>query len=505
MADNRSTRQQIYDRIRESSKQEYILSEMQRLGFWSKNEDSPSLPELLIKKEVALQKELNQLWTEKNRYQNKEAVLKEMRLKRMAAAKQKREETKRRREQQRFEKAEAWRTQKQRQIIYLGEEVSAGLQNNACDEAKLRLAGLPVFASETSLATAAGIDLKELRFLAFSRKVSPVNHYRKFFLPKKTGGKRLIAAPMPRLKKLQHWVLSEILMKIPVHQAANGFVRNRSVASNAIPHLGQEVVVNIDLRDFFPSIHFARVKGVFVKLGYSEKIATILALVCTEAQTEEVVLDGKRYFVQQGKRILPQGSPCSPAITNILCYQLDKRLQGVASKHNYAYTRYADDISFSGNKDALAAEALLWRIKKIVAEEGFTIHPGKIAVMRKGSRQEVTGVVVNEKAGINREKLHRLRAILHQAETKGWANVRWGNGSNIVSAVTGYINYIKMVDPVKGAKFQQQLDKLSKLPGFAEARQQNDQVRPQHPGEQNNAGKDAGGANPDDNNWWKVV
>src|SRR5882762_2532597 len=121
MADNRTTRQELYDRIRETSKDDVVLEEMKRMGFWAKNDNGPTVPELLIKKEVELNKELNKLYEEKRKYQNKEAVLKEMRLKRMAEAKLKREENKKKKEQQRFEKAEAWKKQKETEIIYLGE------------------------------------------------------------------------------------------------------------------------------------------------------------------------------------------------------------------------------------------------------------------------------------------------------------------------------------------------------------------------------------------------
>jgi RNA-directed DNA polymerase len=502
MADNRNIRQELYDRIRESSRDEVVLEEMKRMGFWAKHEHGPTVPELLIKKEVELNKELNKLYEEKRKYQNKEAVLKEMRLKRMAESRQKREENKKKKEQARFEKAEAWKKKKDTQIIYLGEGVSVGLNNIDNNVPALQKHNLPVFNNENELANAIGIPLKELRFLSFNRKVSTVSHYRKFYIPKKSGGKRLISAPMPRLKQVQYWILENIFNKIAVHPAVHGFALERSIISNAQPHIGKAVVVNIDVKDFFPSIHYKRVKGLLQQLGFAEKIAVILALLCTEAVTEEVTIDGKNYFVQKGNRVLPQGAPTSPAITNILCYQLDKRLQGLANKTQCSFTRYADDITFSFNNEQTNAQQLVWRIKKVLQDEGFTVHPDKIRIMRKGACQEVTGVVVNDKLGISRKKLRQFRAVLHQLKTKDAAELKWGHG-NLTSAVTGYANFVKMVKPVQGASLQNTIAALLQTNRLQYAvaittPQKNDPTPPA----QNNNGSSK---KDDDKPWWNVV
>ncbi|MEP7239075.1 MAG: retron St85 family RNA-directed DNA polymerase, partial [Ferruginibacter sp.] len=298
-------------------------------------------------------------------------------------------------------------------------------------------------------------DLKELRFLSFNRKVSEVNHYRKFYVPKKSGGRRLISAPMPRLKKVQYWILENLLNKVSLHNAANGFVTNRSIVTNAQPHVGKNLVLNMDVKDFFPSVHFKRVKGLLQQLGYSEKIATILSLICTEAVTDEVEIDGKDYFVQKGNRVLPQGAPTSPAITNILCFSLDNRLQGLANKLNCNYTRYADDVTFSGGEE-INAQQLVWRIKRIMQDEGFTVHPDKIRIMRKGTQQEVTGVVVNQQLSVNRKDLRQFRALLHNLK-KGNSNTTQNHPANLSSYIIGYANFVKMVNPVKGNQLKQSI------------------------------------------------
>ena len=471
--DSQTRRQQIYDRIRETSKDEFILEEMKRLGFWGRGSNTPSFPEEMIKKEGELQRELNALLQEKQRYNNKDEALKEMRRQRMAAAKEKRKITKEKRDEERIQKAAAWAEKKEKDIVFLGAEVSGGLNNDEGNHVLLQQHGLPVFDNVVDLAKAAGLPIGQLRFLSFHRKIATTSHYVRFSVPKKSGGKRIISAPMPKLKALQYWVLENILNKVPVHDAANGFVAQRNILSNAANHLAKDVVVNIDLKDFFPTITFERVKGLFVKLGYPEKIATILALICTEPDREEAVLDGKKYFIATNKRALPQGAPTSPAITNIICYKMDRRFKGMADKLQFSYTRYADDLSFSAmaNEQVKKVQQLLWRIKKIIAEEGFIIHPKKVKVMRKGARQEVTGIVVNKKAGINRKTLHRFRALIQQISKQGLEHKKW-KGGNIVSEMIGYANFVAQVKPAQGAKFKTQLKDIFSRPALQQQIQQ---------------------------------
>jgi RNA-directed DNA polymerase len=504
--DSRLNRQQIYDRIKASSKDEFILEEMKRLGFWNKNGDAPLLPEELIKKEGELQRELNDLNKEKHRYNNREEVLKDMRRKRMEAAKEKRKVTKERKEKERADKAAKWTIQKEQDIVFLGRGVSGGLNNEENNIALLQSKGLPVFDSVAELAKAAGIRISDLKFLSFHRKVATTSHYKRFSIPKKSGGRRIISAPMPRLKSFQYWILENILNKIPLHTAANGFIAERSILTNAAHHIGKDVVINIDLKDFFPTITYARVKGLFVKSGYSEKIAIILALVCTEPEREEATLDGKRYYIATGKRILPQGAPTSPAITNIICYKLDGRFKGMADKMQFSYSRYADDLSFSanGNEQVKKVQQLLWRSKKIITEEGFAIHPDKVKVMRKGARQEVTGIVVNKKPGINRKMLHRFRAVIQQVSKHGLDNRKW-KGGNIAAEMMGYANFIAQVKPAQGNKMKAQLQEIFSRPAIQQQIQQSGWQAAVT--SRKTIPPPASGKNEtkDDKNWWDVI
>ncbi|MCC6460737.1 MAG: RNA-directed DNA polymerase [Saprospiraceae bacterium] len=459
-----TTRQELYDLLRRDglNRDSFVLQDMKRLGFWPDTKDQPSVPEQFLNRESQLYRELNALVTEKRRVEDREQLLKELRKQRMAESRRKREETKKRRIEAARLRAENWEKRKETEINYLGEGVSGGLNDTATDTERLALAQLPVLSDPAAIAAAMNIRVSELRFLAFSRAVSKTSHYRRFLIPKKTGGFRQISAPMYRLKDAQYWILQQILDKVPLHEAAHGFVPARSIVSNARPHVGAGVVINADLQNFFPSITYPRVKGVFRKLGYSDAAASTLGLLCTEPAIDEVVLDGENWFVAAGERFLPQGAPTSPAITNILCRQMDRRLQGLAQKLGFTYTRYADDLTFSASGEGEKKVNLLLKfVRQIIENEGFVLHPDKTRVMRTGRRKEVTGIVVNEKPGVDRKTLRRFRALLHQLETEGPAGKTWGHTPNLLAAIEGYANYVFMVDPEKGAALKAQVRQVA--------------------------------------------
>ncbi len=445
------TRQQLYDRIRKTSRDEFVLDEMIRLGFWPSDQAAPSLPEQIIRREGELGRELTELLKKQRRYENREFMLREMRKKRMEDSRQKQAENKKRREEERFQRAGQWQNRKEKEILWLGAGVSGGLNQQESDTRRLQQYGLPFYANAEELASAMGISIGQLRFLAFDRKTAKISHYKRFYIPKKTGGRRLISAPMPRLKNAQSFILQNILSKIPLYPCVHGFVQGKSIVSNAEPHLGRDMVINLDLKDFFPTVTYARVKGLFRSLGYSEAIATVLGLICTEADTDEVILDGISYHVAASRRHLPQGSPASPAISNLVCRKMDRRLRGAADALGFTYTRYADDLSFSASSgDTDKIKKLLWQVRQIVSDEGFALHQQKQRIMRKGNRQEVTGIVVNEKPGINRKSMRSFRALLFQMEKDGPEGKHWNQSRNLMPAVQGYAAYVSMVNPEKG-------------------------------------------------------
>ena len=468
--DNSATRkQEIYDKIKESSKGEFILSEMKRLGFWDAGNIDFEKVETFLKKERELYKELGALVKKERSIEDTEAFIASKHKERKRISKEKQKETKLKREKLREEKAAKWQQTKSEDIIYLGEGYSHQLNEKESNIERLKEQSLPVYASVKELASAMKITVNELRFLAFSRKNSKVSHYKRFKVAKKSGGYRLISAPMPRLKKAQHFILENILNKVVVHDKAHGCVIGKSIVSNAKPHVNKGVVINQDLQNFFPSITYKRIKGVFKSLGYSEQLAVIFSLICSESKITDISLLGENYFAQRGERFLPQGSPCSPAITNILCKRMDYRLEGLATKYGFTYSRYVDDITFSGNQEQFKAiTAILKYSGKIIRQENFTLHPDKLRIMKRNQRQEVTGIVVNEKVNIEKKSLKRFRALLHQIEKEGLEGKTWNGGANVLAEIDGYANYIYQVDKIKGAKYKEKVSVILKRHSYKE-------------------------------------
>ncbi|HHD7445149.1 TPA: reverse transcriptase family protein [Citrobacter braakii] len=459
------TRQQIYERIRETSKEEYILAEMIRLGFWDATQEKPDLTAEFIAQRAALERQLTESGRRQQLYSDPQKALRELHKERKKAALEKREQTRIARNQARYERSRQWHQKQQSEITYLGDGFSFGLDDIEHNEARLQQQNLPLLADSQALAMAMGITLNELRFLCFQKDVSRINHYRRFTLVKKSGGERLISAPMPRMKRAQYWILENILNRVTLHDAAHGFVPGRSILSNALPHVNQAIVVNLDMQNFFPTVSYRRVKGVFRQLGYAEQTATELALLTTEPEADQVVLDGENWYVQQGQRFLPQGAPSSPALSNIICRRLDSRLHAMANKLGFTYTRYADDMTFSCKDKKANVQQLLWRCKQIVQDEGFRVHPEKTRVMRKPQKQEVTGIVVNEKPSLDRKTLKRFRALLFQIARDGMEGKRWGAGE-LMASLEGYANFVALVAPEKGIPLQKQVIDLKRQYGY---------------------------------------
>jgi retron-type reverse transcriptase len=468
MATRPRTRQELYDRIATSSRDEVILEDMVRLGFWP-GHSVPGDPADELRREADLRRELAEVRAELAKTTNLARVRRELLQERLAASRRARQETKQRRLAEARARAEAWAAKKRADIVYLGEGVSGGLTGGApADLAKLAALGLPAFERAPALADALGLTVGQLRALAFHRRVSTSRSYVRFTIPKKTGGTRLISAPMPRLKAAQRWVLERLLAPLAPHEAAHGFRAGRSIVTNAAPHVGADVVVNVDLKDFFPTVTYRRVKGLFRSHGHAETIATLLALLCTEPDVEEVELDGRRYFVALGDRRLPQGAPTSPAITNLLCRRLDRRLEAAAAKFGFVYTRYADDLTLSAKAPAPGATAKMLNVlRAVVAAEGFAPHPDKTRVLRRGRRQEVTGLTVNRAVAVERAELRRFRALLHRLDADGPGGLRWGESHDVFAAALGYANYVAMVQPEKGAALRARVRELMAKHGHA--------------------------------------
>lgn len=354
--------------------------------------------------------------------------------------------------------AEAVARRRATDIVFVGRGVSSRLHLRSSDAAKLGQLGLPVLNTPADVAAALGLTIPRLRWLAFHTEVATCTHYVRFTVPKKSGGVRALSAPHKTLAKVQRWIFENILKRLPVDPAAHGFVVGRSILTNARPHVGRAVLINLDLADFFPSVHFVRVRSVFARLGYSGAVATLLALLCTECPRREVRYDGKTYFVATGARGLPQGACTSPALANLVAGRLDRRLTGLARKFNLAYTRYADDLTFSSAEPLTERIGyLMARVRHIARDEGFTVNENKSRVLKRNTAQIVTGLVVNDKPTLRRKDIRRLRAILHRAAKEGLDRQNRAGHPHFVAQLRGKIALLHMIRPELAAKFDAQL------------------------------------------------
>ncbi len=347
-------------------------------------------------------------------------------------------------------------------IIFLGRGVSGLMIDRLSDTAKLEALSLPVMHSPADVAKALNVSIPQLKWLAFHSEVVKRTHYVRFAVKKRSGGERVLSSPHKKLKAIQRWLLAEVLSKVPLEDPAHGFVPTRSIVTNATPHVGQQFVVNLDLKDFFPSIGFKRVRHAFRRVGYGGAVSTVFALLCTECPRQPVTFNGERYEVATGPLGLPQGAPTSPALSNLVCRKMDKRLAGFAKKMGLNYTRYADDLTFSGPAElAPRIGYILAKVRHVAAEEGFTVNEKKTRVMRQSRAMEVTGVVVNEKPSVCREELRRLRAILHRAKTEGLDRQNREELPHFRAWLEGKIAFVSMVRPDTGAKLRAALAALA--------------------------------------------
>lgn len=307
--------------------------------------------------------------------------------------------------------------------------------------ARLIDSGLPVLFDNRHLALVLGIDPFDFGKLLYS---IDEYCYHEVKIPKKNGDVRVLDIPSVELKYIQRWILDNILSEMHVSDYANGFVAGKSILTNAQKHVNSECIINIDLKDFFPSVTFEQVFGIFRYYGYTKELSYTFAKLCTYREK------------------LPQGSPASPAITNILCLKLDKRLGGLAKKYQASYSRYADDITFSGGK---AIIHLLPIATEIIRDEQFRINMDKTHVAYKYQRQEVTGLVVNgAQVRVSQKFKRKLRQEIYYCKKYGVQSHMEhvdDHHSFYKEHLYGQAYFINMVEPELGKKILNLLDSIS--------------------------------------------
>lgn len=312
------------------------------------------------------------------------------------------------------------------------------------------------------------------------------NRYYSFEIKKKSGGTRTIHAPQQKLKVVLQCINLMLQTVFTPHSAAYGFVKDVSVADNANIHCGNNYVFNIDLKDFFSSIEIGRILNRlsfppfnFNKENGREELGNYIAWLACENIVVERLVDGK--IQKTVKRVLPQGSPLSPLLTNIICERLDRRLTGLAKRFGVKYTRYADDITFSSmqnvyHKDGMFREEL----ERIISDQYFIINQDKVRLQKCSTRQEVTGITVNEFSNVSRTYIKRIRLWLSFWEKFGTekAFVLFLNGyvkdkghiKNLGSSplfmenvIEGKLNYLKMVKGENNSTYLGLKERFEKL------------------------------------------
>lgn len=284
---------------------------------------------------------------------------------------------------------------------------------------------LPIIYDATHFSKLVGYNLEYIVAAQYRTK----SFYRHFSIKKVCGGVRDIYEPLPSLKEIQRWILDNILYKCNYSEFAKGFVIGKSIRDNARFHRKQPKVLSLDIENFFPSIKAGRIYNLFKRLGYQPRLVHLLTSLCT--------LNG----------CLPQGAPTSPALSNLISFRIDKRLSGFALKQKVRYTRYADDITFSGDFDE---GKLIKFTRKILVEEGFKLNENKTRLMKQHQRQEVTGIVVNQYFQAPRTTRRELRKSMFYIKKYGIESHMQFltiSRANYIKHLLGIANFILFVNP----------------------------------------------------------
>lgn len=305
------------------------------------------------------------------------------------------------------------------------------------------------------------------RHLARTASDPRLQHYRVSHRVAPSGAIRVLEAPKPRLKAMQRRLLHEVAVLVPPHDAARGFRPGGSVRSYAAPHAGRPVVIRMDLESFFASVTVSRVYGIWRTAGYPEAVAHCLAGLVTSvlplaqwravpAPADDGLLDahwrlGRRLAVPH----LPQGAPTSPAMANLAAHRLDVRLTALARSWGGRYTRYADDLAFSGDRGwGRGTSRLVDAVEEVVRDEGFRLNSRKTGVMPRAGRQRLGGLVVNERPKVARREVDVLKAILHNCRIHGPSTQNRDDVPAFEEHLRGRIGWVAQHDPVRGARLQ---------------------------------------------------
>lgn len=463
VSDSRTLADDWREQVRVHGKRAFENEEMLRLGFLTLEDLDRAAQQDVTREQYVkamadldlANQELRRIETELADLQDVEKAIGEIRTRRIervkAAAKVKRAA----KAVQRAERAAQFLERRRTAPTFLGRGVSNQLDFTPSGSTVLSDRGLPMLQSFTDLSNAVNLAPEKLQWLSYERTAGSVDHYSRFEIPKRSGGMRLISSPKPTLRATQQWIRESILSSQRLHPAAMAFRPGVSIVDNATIHAGSAIVVRIDLKDFFPSITFPRVRGFFHSLGYNSGVSTVLALLCTDAPRVRMTKDEQTHIVAVGERSLPQGAVTSPDLANLIANKLDRRLQGLADKAGWTYTRYADDLVFSTSDPDSAPHRLVRAVTSISSDEGFLVNAEKTRIMRSPNRQMVTGLLVNDQVRLTRRDLRRIRSFLHHCDVDGVDQVSVRIGKDARAVARGYYAYVHMVSPTVARRLRE--------------------------------------------------
>lgn len=314
--------------------------------------------------------------------------------------------------------------------------------------------------------------LKQLTY--YANPILSASRYTSFEIKKRSGKLRTIHAPNSGLKSILKCLALLFDLTYTPSNAVTGFVGGKSIVDNARQHVNKAFVYNMDLQDFFHSFDRNKVKmgiwrHIFCMNKEQEKLAFFIACLCTHPLLIE----------DQSRVVLPQGAPTSPILTNILCQTLDRRLSGLAKRFRVHYTRYADDITFSSNKNIFEIKEFQIELKRIIANQQLEINPEKTRLQKRGFRQEVTGVIVNEKLNVQTAYTKQLRMWIYYMEKYGVKHAeaifrndyikQKGHIKNVNNpmyrVISGKLLYLKMVKGDTDSTYQKLKYRFDKFSG----------------------------------------
>lgn len=333
---------------------------------------------------------------------------------------------------------------------------------------------IPRLATVGDLAEWLGIAAAQLLWYAdadhrLRRERDPaLRHYHYMFAAKRSGPPRLIEAPKPRLKAMQRRILKEILDAVPCHDRAHGFVAGRSCLGAAQVHAGETLVIAADLTNFFPMTPLRRVHGIFRSLGYPWAVARLLTGLCSTAAPSPLFLTlpvAQRHDPATRQIFaaphLPQGAPTSPALANLAAQSLDNRLHGLARSRDANYTRYADDLVFSGDSDfARGAARFVAAVKEIANDEGYRLNARKTRIMGRGGAQRITGLIVNDHVNLPRAAYDSLKAILYNCRKNGPQMENRDGHRDFRAHLQGRVAWAEAVNPTRAATLRRIFEEI---------------------------------------------